>query len=96
MGTVQVDQDGSQVELSLMLDLTELAAKVAAHIQPSDPEPEGFIGTSEALDFLGWGEGGYSRLLRRCRADSIPHYRESRQLYFLRSELREWMRGEGK
>lgn len=93
MSTVQAEQDRTQVALTGTLDLGELAAKVASLIVPSamPQEEEGFIGTSEALAFLGWGEGGYSRLLRRCRANTIPHYRETRQIYFRKSELSDWL-----
>jgi hypothetical protein len=88
--------DREQMFLPAAVDVTALAEAVASQIIPLLPVrptgPEGYIGTTAALEWLGWGEKGYDRLLKLCRDDGIPHFRVGSRLYFQHSALDEWIR----
>jgi hypothetical protein len=92
------NSDRPPLILPAAVDVGALADAVAERIIPLLPSgwntnPEGYIGTTEALEWLGWGEKGYDRLLKLCRADGIPHFRVGARLYFQHSALDEWIHG---
>jgi hypothetical protein len=93
MATIQHEDDRPPVVLAPPVDVDKFAEAVAARIRPFVPEtaPEGFVGTSVVLEWLGWGAKGYDRLLLKVKAGEIPHYREGQRLYFRLSELSDWM-----
>ena len=56
--------------------IAERVAELVATAKP-DQEREGYLNVDEALDFLGWGKRGTSRLYNLTCSNAIPHYMQN-------------------
>jgi Helix-turn-helix domain len=51
------------------------------------PEPNRWLDLNGALDYLGWGQRGKSRLYNLTAAEAIPFTKYGQRLYFDRADL---------